>query len=192
MVIALGHRGIHLVDCVALLIDRQCAVDAGITLALAEPRTGCIIRLVLGGGSLVTGIGILGGGESALIGGQRADDLAGGVRDDLELHADGGLAMAVVGLPAVVLAALGLGDLDIERLRVLGEIVLRLKLDGSTVNLGGIKPFSSRDSIGMNSRIQLIASRRLSFDNLDLAQRYGGKVQNALGICLSGRFPARS
>ena len=134
MVIALGHRGIHLVDCVALLIDRQRAVDAGITLALAEPRTGCIIRLVLGDGSLVTGIGILGGGESALVGGQRADDLAGGVRDDLELHADSRLAMAVVGLPAVVLAALGLGDLDIERLRVLGEIILWLKLDSASIS----------------------------------------------------------
>ena len=42
--------------------------------------------------------------------------------------------MAVVGLPAVVLAALGLGDLDIERLRVLGEIILRLKLDSASIS----------------------------------------------------------
>ena len=37
--------------------------------------------------------------------------------------------LAVVGLPAVVLAALGLGNLDIERDGVLLEVVLRLKID---------------------------------------------------------------
>ncbi len=187
MVVTLGHRGIHLVDRVALLIDRQRAVDAGITLALAEPRTGCIIRLVLGDGGLVTGIGILGGGESALVGGQRADDLAGGVRNDLELHADGGLAMAVVGLPAVVLAAFGLGDLDIERLRVLGEIVFRLKLKNA-----GVGALIGINRIGMHSCIKLITGGCLDFYDLNITKRNAIKVQNALGICLSGRFPARS
>ena len=186
MVIALGHRGIHLVDRVALLIDRQRAVDAGITLALAEPRTGCIVRLVLGDGGFVTGIGILGGGETALVGGQRADDLAGGVREDLELHADGGLTMAVIGLPAVVFAALGLGNLDIECLRVLGEIILRLKLKNA-----GVGALIGINRIGMHSCIKLITGGSLDFYDLNITKRNAIKVQNALGICLSGRFPAR-
>ena len=138
MVIALGHRGIHLVDRVALLIDRQRAVDAGVTLAFAEPRTGCIVRLVLRDGGLVAGIGIL-------------------------------------------------GNLDIECLRVLGEIILRLKLKNA-----GVGALIGINRIGMHSCIKLITGGSLDFYDLNITKRNAIKVQNALGICLSGRFPARS
>ena len=76
---------------------------------------------------------VLGGREAGIVGRQGSDDLIGGIRDDLELDARGGVSLAVVGLPAVVLAALGLGDLDIERDGVFLEVVLRLKVNGARI-----------------------------------------------------------
>ena len=129
MVEAFGHRGIDLADRVAGRVVGHGAGDAGVALARAEPRARRVVGLGIGGGGLVAGCRVLGGGEAGIVGRQGSDDLLGGVRDDLELDARGGVSLAVVGLPAVVLAALGLGDLDIERDGVFGEIVLGLKFE---------------------------------------------------------------
>ena len=93
--------------------------------------------------------------------------------------------MAVIGLPAVVLAALGLGDLDIERLRVLSEIILWLKLVYTSVYA-----FSGMNCIGMNGCIKFIARWCLGFHNLNFAEGNLSKSNNSIFISSTRSFPA--
>lgn len=170
MVEALGHRGIDLADRIARRVIGHGAGDAGVALARAEPRARRVVGLGLGDGGLVAGGRVLGGREAGIVGRQGSDDLIGGIRDDLELDARRGISLAVVGFPAVVLAALGLGDLDIERNRVLGEVVLRLELKYA---------FCARviatNRIFMNSSVQLVADRCFGFGYSQLSK---GNIAN--------------
>ena len=170
MVEALGHRGIDLADRVARGVVGHGAGDAGVALARAEPRSRRVVGLVLGGGCIIAGGCVLGGREAGIVGRQGSDDLLGGVRDDLELDARGGVSLAIVGLPAVVLAALGLGNLDIERDGVLLEVVLRLELKYA---------FCARviatNRIFMNSSVQLVAGRCFGFGYSQLSK---GNIAN--------------
>ena len=165
------------------------AGDAGVALARAEPRSRRVVGLVLGGGCIVAGGRVLGGREAGIVGRQGSDDLLGGVRDDLELDARGGVSLAVVGLPAVVLAALGLGNLDIERDGVLLEVVLRLKIDFVRRNHGIGTGFYF---IFMGRRIKFITVWCLNFFNANLTERHIVNRQNTLAIGFTRLLPTGS
>ena len=183
------HRGIDLADRIARRVIGHGAGDAGVALARAEPRARRVVGLGLGDGGLVAGGRVLGGREAGIVGRQGSDDLIGGIRDDLELDARGGVSLAVVGLPAVVLAALGLGDLDIERDGVLLEVVLRLKIDFVRRNHGIGTGFYF---IFMGRRIKFITVWCLNFFNANLTERHIVNRQNTLAIGFTRLLPTGS